>query len=102
MIYGLEFLDLSYLIKEFHLNVQDVLEDYYECMKTVDEDIAEIKAELLVVSENFTKIDVKMDDMDVEIMTNKMNSEEADQCLREELENDKAQTDKVIIQKFHK
>ena len=69
-------------------------------MKTVDEDIAEIKAELLVVSENFTKIDVKMDDMDVEIMTNKMNSEEADQCLREELESDKAQIDKVKLQKL--
>ena len=71
-------------------------------MKTVDEDIAEIKAQLLVVTENFTKIDVKMDDMDVEIMTNKMNSEEADQCLREELESDKAQTDKVKLQKLNR
>ena len=71
-------------------------------MKTVDEDIAEIKAQLLVVTENFTKIDVKMDDMDVEIMTNKMNSEEADQCLREELESDKVQTDKVELQKLRR
>ena len=71
-------------------------------MKTVDEDIAEIKAELLVVKENFTKIDGTMDDMNVEIMTNKMNSEEADQCLREELESDKAQTDKVRLQNFCK
>ena len=71
-------------------------------MKTVDEDIAEIKAELLVVKENFTKIDGTMDDMNVEIMTNKMNSEEADQCLREELESDKVQTDKVELQKLRR
>ena len=65
-------------------------------MKTVDEDIAEIKAELLIVKENFTKIDVKMEDIDVEITANKMNSDEADQCLREDLEKYEVETDKVI------
>ena len=65
-------------------------------MKTVDEDIAEIKAELLIVKENFTKIDVKMEDIDVEITANKMNSDEADQCLREDFEKYEVETDKVI------
>ena len=65
-------------------------------MKTVDEDIAEIKAELLIVKENFTKIDVKMEDIDVEITANKMNSDEADQCLREDIEKYEVETDKVI------
>ena len=64
-------------------------------MKTVDEDIAEIKAELLIVKDNFTKIDVKMEDIDVEITANKMNSDEADQCLREDLEKYEVETDKV-------
>ena len=65
-------------------------------MKTVDEDIAKIKAELLIVKQNFTKIDVKMDDIDVEITTNQMNSDEADQCLREDFEKYEVKTDKVI------
>ena len=65
-------------------------------MKTVDEDIAEIKEELLIVKENFTKIDAKMDDIDVEITTNQMNSDEADQCLREDFEKYEVKTDKVI------
>ena len=69
----------------------------YECMSTVDEDIAEIKAELLLVKENFTKVDVKMDEIDVEIVTNKMNSDEADQCLREDFEQNTVEMDKVII-----
>ena len=64
-------------------------------MKTVDEDIAEIKAELLIVKENFTKIDVKMEDIDVEITANKMNSDEADQSLREDFETYEVETDKV-------
>ena len=65
-------------------------------MKTVDEDIAEIKAELVIVKENFTKIDVKIDDIDVEITTNQMNSDEEDQCLREDFEKYEVETDKVI------
>lgn len=78
--------------------LEDVLDDYYECMKTVDEDIAEIKAELLIVKENFTKIDVKMEDIDVEITANKMNSDEADQCLREDFEKYEVETDKEIAE----
>merc|ERR1712200_267275 len=31
-------------------------------------------------------------------MTNKMNSDEADQCLREEFENDKMQTDEEMVE----
>ena len=84
-------------MRKLYSYLQDVLEDYYECMKTVDEDIAEIKAELLIVKENFTKVDVKMDEIDVEIVTNKMNSDEADQCLREEFEQNTVEMDKVII-----
>ena len=84
-------------MRKLYSYLQDVLEDYYECMKTVDEDIAEIKAELLIVKENFTKVDVKMDEIDVEIVTNKMNSDEADQCLREDFEQNTVEMDKVII-----
>ena len=54
-------------------------------MKTVDEDIAAIKAELLIVQQNFTNHDLKFDDVETEIISNRMASEEADQCIREDL-----------------
>jgi len=65
--------------------VEDVLDDYYECMRTVEEDIAEIKEELLVVQQNFTKMDEKFDYVESEVIANKMQSDIADDQLRNDL-----------------
>jgi len=84
--------------------LEDVLEEYSQCMKTVDEDIAAIKAELLIVQQNFTNVDSKFDDFEIEIISNKMSSEEADQCIREDLVQnvsmlkDEIATNKVSIE----
>jgi len=83
----------------FFKTLQDVLDDYYECLRTIDEDIAEIKDELLLVHQNFTKVDEKFDDVDEkiddveeklddvesEVISNKMQSDEAEQCLRDDV-----------------
>ena len=48
------------------------MEDYNECMKTLEDDIADIKAEMVVVKQNFTRVDKDLETIELQGISNFM------------------------------